>query len=222
MTEGESVNRKAQENNHDSQMVNRIVGTALPLRGNDIDTDQIIPARFMKVVTFDGLGQYAFYDVRFDANGEENRHPFNDSRFKKGNILIANSNFGCGSSREHAPQALMRFGIEAVVAESLAEIFAGNCAAMGVPAVRLTRDQIEELQSAVEADPSMQLEIDLSSETLKAGLREYNFHISSSYRNALLSGSWDSTAVLLSRSEAIRRTGRSLPYMNGYLRSTYV
>jgi len=216
------MNNEAQAKEHSAQRVIRIVGTALPLRGNDIDTDQIIPARFMKVVTFDGLGQFAFHDVRFDENGQKNRHPFNETRFKDANILISNSNFGCGSSREHAPQALMRFGIEAVVAESFAEIFAGNCAAMGVPAVRLTRDQIEELQSAVEADPAIQIEIDLSSETLKAGSREYNFHISSSYRNALLSGSWDSTAVLLSQSEAIRRKSKSLPYMNDYLRSTYV
>ena len=216
------MNRNAQAKEHDPQRVSSIVGTALPLRGNDIDTDQIIPARFMKVVTFDGLGQYAFYDVRFDENGQENRHPFNETQYKGANILISNSNFGCGSSREHAPQALKRFGIEAVVAESLAEIFAGNCAAMGVPAIRMTRDQIEELQTTVEADPAIQIEIDLSLETLKVGSREYNFHISSSYRNALLSGSWDSTAVLLSQSEAIRRKGKSLPYMNDYLRSMHV
>ncbi|MCF7915139.1 MAG: 3-isopropylmalate dehydratase small subunit [Spirochaetaceae bacterium] len=208
------MKKRAHAKEHDTQRVSRIVGTALPLRGNDIDTDQIIPARFMKVVTFDGLGQYAFYDVRFDENGQENRHPFNEREYKGANILISNSNFGCGSSREHAPQALMRFGIEAVVAESLAEIFAGNCAAMGVPAVRMTRDQIEELQTAVEADPGLQIEIDLLSESLKAGAREYRFHISSSYRSALLNGSWDSTAVLLSQSEAIRRKGKSLPYLN--------
>src|SRR6056297_3815655 len=101
--------------------VDYVSGSGVPIRGNDIDTDQIIPARFMKVVTFDGLGEYAFYDVRFDANGEENRHPFNETRFKGAKILISNSNFGCGSSREHAPQALMRLGIEAVVAESFAE-----------------------------------------------------------------------------------------------------
>ena len=208
------MNRKAQAKEHDPQRVSSIVGTALPLRGNDIDTDQIIPARFMKVVTFDGLGQYAFYDVRFDENEQQNQHPFNEAQYKGAKILISNSNFGCGSSREHAPQALMRFGIEAVVAESLAEIFAGNCAAMGVPAVRMTRDQIEELQSTVEADPAIQIEIDLLSETLKAGAREYRFHISSSYRSALLNGSWDSTAVLLSQREAIQRKGKSLPYLN--------
>ena len=208
------MNKKAHAKEHDAQRVSRIVGTALPLRGNDIDTDQIIPARFMKVVTFDGLGQYAFYDVRFDENEQQNQHPFNEAQYKGAKILISNSNFGCGSSREHAPQALMRFGIEAVVAESLAEIFAGNCAAMGVPAVRMTRDQIEELQSTVEADPAIQIEIDLLSETLKAGAREYHFHISSSYRSALLSGSWDSTAVLLSQREAIQRKGKSLPYLN--------
>jgi 3-isopropylmalate/(R)-2-methylmalate dehydratase small subunit len=196
--------------------VKRVTGTAIPLRGNDIDTDQIIPARFMKVVTFDGLGEYAFYDVRYDEYGKERPHPFNDSRYGGARILITNSNFGCGSSREHAPQALMRFGIEAVVAESFAEIFTGNCTAMGVPAVRLTRDDIEELQAVVEAEPSTRIEIDLPSETLTADGREYRVHIPESCRNALTAGSWDSTSVLLSNEQKIRETAAALPYASGF------
>ena len=200
--------------------ITRVEGTAIPLRGNDIDTDQIIPARFMKVVTFDGLGEYAFNDVRFDEDGRQREHPFNDPRYGGANILITGSNFGCGSSREHAPQALMRYGIVAVIAESFAEIFAGNCAAMGVPAVRLSRDQIEELQASVEAEPSGRIEIDLSAERLKfsgsAGEKEYHFHISASYRSALIAGSWDSTAVLLAHRAEIRETAARLPYMQGF------
>ena len=205
----------------DALHITYIAGTAIPLRGNDIDTDQIIPARFMKVVSFDGLGDYAFNDVRFDENGKQKDHPFNDTRYSGANILITGSNFGCGSSREHAPQALMRYGIDAVIAESFAEIFAGNCTAMGVPAIRLSRDNIEELQAAVEADPSTRIEIDLPSETVKVGAgsggtREYRFHISPEYRQALLGGSWDSTSELLSRVDEVRRKAGELPYMNDF------
>ncbi len=167
----------------------------------------------MKVVSFDGLGEYVFYDARYDEHGKEDAHPFNETRYERACILITNSNFGCGSSREHAPQALMRYGIEAVVAESFAEIFAGNCTAIGVPTVRLIRDAVEELQATVEADPSTRIELDLQSETLLAGDREYSFHIPESYRNALISGSWDSTSVLLSNEQKIRETAAGLPYI---------
>src|SRR3989338_1893157 len=130
-----------------------IEGKGIPIQGNDIDTDRIIPARFMKCVTFEGLGKYAFYDERFDENGNKKKHSFNEEKFLKGSILIVNKNFGCGSSREHAPQALQKFGIKAIIGESFAEIFASNCAVMGIPTVTAPYDAIENLMMFVEEKP---------------------------------------------------------------------
>jgi 3-isopropylmalate/(R)-2-methylmalate dehydratase small subunit len=124
-----------------AETVEYVSGTGIPMRGNDIDTDQIIPARFMKVVTFDGLGEFAFFDQRFDEDDNEKEHPMNEERFKDANVMVVNQNFGCGSSREHAPQALMRWGIDAFIGESFAEIFAGNCLALGMPTVTADRNQ---------------------------------------------------------------------------------
>lgn len=198
------------------QPVKKIEGTGIVVRGNDIDTDQIIPARYMKVVTFDGLGEYAFYDVRYDEDGNKKPHPFNDARYEGASVLIVNSNFGCGSSREHAPQALMRSGIEVVIGESYAEIFAGNCTAMGVPAVRLTHEEVEEIMSAVENDPTTRITVDLPKGTVDVGGREYQFDIPPAYLNALTAGTWDSTSVLLSSLSDIEETMQSIPYLNGF------
>ncbi|MFW6338256.1 MAG: 3-isopropylmalate dehydratase small subunit [Alkalispirochaetaceae bacterium] len=198
------------------QPIKRVQGRGIVVRGNDIDTDQIIPARYMKVVTFDGLGEYAFYDVRYDGNGNEKPHPFNDPKFDGASILIVNSNFGCGSSREHAPQALMRSGIEAIIGESYAEIFAGNCTAMGVPAVKLSHEEVEEIMSTVDSDPSTEISIDLPKGVLTVGGREYSFDIPPAYLNALTAGTWDSTSVLLSSLSEIDQTMRSLPYLNNF------
>jgi 3-isopropylmalate/(R)-2-methylmalate dehydratase small subunit len=200
------------------QPVEKIRGTALPVRGNDIDTDQIIPARFMKVVTFEGLGQYAFNDARLDNEGNEKDHPFNDRRYRGASIMLVNRNFGCGSSREHAPQALARSGIEAVVGESFAEIFAGNCTAMGVPAITLSHEIVEELMGMVEADPSTEFRIDVRGNTLTAGDKSYTFELPPAYQNALLGGTWDSTSVLLSQLDQIRETAENLPYTHGFSR----
>lgn len=193
-------------------------GTALPVRGNEIDTDQIIPARFMKVVTFEGLGQYAFNDARYDENGNKKEHPFNDERFKSANVLLVNSNFGCGSSREHAPQALARSGIDAVVGESFAEIFAGNCTAMGLPAITLPHESIIELQDLVDADPSTEFVINVKENRLTAADKSYDFELPPAYRNALLGGTWDSTSVLLSHLDEIKATAENLPYTHGFAR----
>ena len=141
--------------------IDEVHGHAIVVPGNDIDTDQIIPARFMKVVTFDGLGKYAFHDVRYDEKGNERAHPFNDHRYHGASILVVNRNFGCGSSREHAPQALMRAGIQAIVGESFAEIFAGNCTAMGIPAVALSSEEISFLMDEIKRDPQMELALSL-------------------------------------------------------------
>ena len=143
-----------------------IEGRGIPLPGNDIDTDRIIPARFMKCITFDGLGQYVFYDERFDESGSKKGHPFNDEKFLDSSILIVNKNFGCGSSREHAPQALLRFGIKALIGESFAEIFAGNCTVMGIPTVTAPHDAIENIMMVVEEKPETPIQINLLTKKL--------------------------------------------------------
>ncbi|POR05297.1 isopropylmalate isomerase [Alkalispirochaeta sphaeroplastigenens] len=199
--------------NEIKQAIKHITGRAVVVRGNDIDTDQIIPARFMKVVTFDGLGQYAFYDLRYDEEGNPKAHPFNEERYQGAEILLANKNFGCGSSREHAPQALMRAGIRAVLGESFAEIFAGNCTALGVPAVALEQDAMAELMGLIEADPSRPVELDLPAGEVRSGDRTFPFSMHPAYRSAFIAGSWDSTSVLLSRAEEIGETARRLPYL---------
>ena len=198
------------------QAIKRVEGTGIVVRGNDIDTDQIIPARYMKVVTFDGLGEYAFYDVRYEADGSQKEHPFNDDRYDGASILVVNRNFGCGSSREHAPQALMRSGIRIVIGESFAEIFAGNCTAMGVPTVILGTQEVDEIMAAIEADPSTVITVDLPSSEITVGSTVYTFSMAPAYRSALIAGSWDSTSVLLSNIDAVEALGAQIPYLNGF------
>jgi 3-isopropylmalate/(R)-2-methylmalate dehydratase small subunit len=195
------------------ETVERVEGTGIPVRGNDIDTDQIIPARFMKVVTFDGLGQFAFHDLRFTEDDEPKDHPFNDERFRDASILVVNSNFGCGSSREHAPQALKRWGIDAVVGESFAEIFAGNCLALGIPTVTASQDDIEALQSHVEEHPDTEIEVDVASETVRYDATRIDATVDDAQRKALVEGVWDTTALLRSNAETVAETARSLPYV---------
>jgi 3-isopropylmalate/(R)-2-methylmalate dehydratase small subunit len=198
------------------EAIRHIEGRGIVVRGNDIDTDQIIPARFMKVVTFDGLGEYAFYDVRFDGDGNKKKHPFNDDAYDGASIMFVNRNFGCGSSREHAPQALMRSGIKAVVGESFAEIFAGNCTAMGVPTITLQGSELSAIMTAIEADPSVTITVDLPSSTLTVGDSSYTFDMAPAYRSALIAGNWDSTSVLLSNIDIINERTKAIPYLNGY------
>ena len=204
------------ETNNDPRRT-RMNGTALVLRGNDIDTDRIIPARYMKAVSFAGLGQYAFYDARYNQDGTKKDHPFNDPKYRGASILLVNRNFGCGSSREHAPQALQKAGIQALVGESFAEIFAGNCNAMGIPTVCLKPEDLEALMRMVEADAGTKVEIDLTTERVTAGDAEYPLTMPPAYRHALVSGTWDSTAVLLANLDAIRKTAGNLPYMAGFV-----
>lgn len=200
----------------EEKRVRSVAGTAVPVRGNDIDTDRVIPARYMKVVTFDGLGEYAFRDVRFDEDGTATDHPFNDPQYQSAEILLVNKNFGCGSSREHAPQALMRWGIKAIVGESFAEIFAGNCNALGVPAVTVGEDAIDELMTCAEAAPEARVEIDLDAAEVRCGDQTYPIDVPETYRQSLISGTWDSTAVLLSNRATIEETAARLPYLNGF------
>ncbi len=200
------------------EIIDEVTGTGIAIRGNDIDTDAIIPARFMKCVTFEGLGEYAFYDERYDAEGNEKPHPFNDQRYSQAKILLVNSNFGCGSSREHAPQALAKWGIQAVVGESFAEIFAGNCTAMGIPALTMDHEKIEELMHLVENEPATVLSVRVREQIVQADRRVFEGSIPSASRNSLLGGTWDSTALLLSDRVAIRDTAQRLPYLNEFVR----
>jgi 3-isopropylmalate/(R)-2-methylmalate dehydratase small subunit len=194
----------------------RAEGRAIPLPCDDIDTDRIIPARYLREITFEELGKYAFIDERFDEKGVMRNHPLNDPRFKGGNILLVNRNFGCGSSREHAPQSLMRMGIDAFVGESFAEIFSGNCTALGLPAARLSHEDARALMDLVSADPGIRLVVDLEARSVTAGGTSFPFTMPESDRASLLSGEWDSTAVLLSREAEIRAAARRIPYVSNF------
>jgi 3-isopropylmalate/(R)-2-methylmalate dehydratase small subunit len=196
------------------KVVSRVSGPGVPVRGNDIDTDQIIPARFMKEVTFDNMGDYAFYDARRDDDGELNDHAIN--RHPNGEIMVVNQNFGCGSSREHAPQALMRWGIKGLVGESFAEIFAGNCQALGIPTATADHDTVEWIMEQVEADPTLELEIDVEAQTVTVGNEVVDVDISDAQREALLQGVWDTTALMKSFMDEVEETADSVPYMNEF------
>ncbi|MFW6265286.1 MAG: 3-isopropylmalate dehydratase small subunit [Halanaeroarchaeum sp.] len=197
-----------------AERIESVSGTGVPVRGNDIDTDQIIPARFMKVVTFEGLGQYAFFDQRFDENDDPTDHPFNEKQYEGASVLVVNSNFGSGSSREHAPQALKRWGIDAVVGESFAEIFAGNCLALGMPTVTADHATIETLQAWVEDNPDEEITVDVADGTVTFGETTVDVSLSDSQQQALVEGVWDTTAVMRHNLEAVRETARSLPYVS--------
>jgi 3-isopropylmalate/(R)-2-methylmalate dehydratase small subunit len=194
----------------------RVSGTAVPIRGNDIDTDRIIPARYLKEVTFARMGQYPFFDERFDSLGKKKDHAFNDSEYKGATILFVNRNFGCGSSREHAPQALYRFGIQAIVGESFASIFAGNCTMMGLPTVTVGAKEIDRLMKTVEQNPRTEYTVDLESKTLSYGDQKLSIDLPETYRTALTTGSWNSTAMLRANLGRVKETASKLPYMNGF------
>ena len=194
--------------------VTAVTGPAVPVRGNDIDTDQIVPARFLKEVTFDNMGEYAFYDVRRDDDGTLNDHPFN--RYPNASILVVNQNFGCGSSREHAPQALMRWGIDGLIGESFAEIFAGNCQALGLPTATAAPETVEWIMGQVEADPTIELTIDVEAETATVGDETIGVTINDSQREALLQGIWDTTALMKSYMDEVRQTANEVPYLNDF------
>ncbi len=196
--------------------IRRVSGTALPLRGDDVDTDRIIPARFLVSITFEGLGAHAFEDDRRSLSAKGGIHPFDDGRFGGARILVVNRNFGCGSSREHAPQALQRGGIKAVVGESFSEIFFGNSVAIGLPCVTLPRETVQELQTLVEGAPKSALSVDLESETLVAEGKAYPVSIPSNAREAFLSGHWDGTSMLLDRFDEVEALAKRLPYIAGF------
>lgn len=195
--------------------ITHITGRGVSVPGDDIDTDRIIPARFMKCVTFDGLGEYVFYDVRNDEEGGKREHPLNEERFSGASILISGNNFGCGSSREHAPQAIYRAGFRAVIAEGFAEIFFGNSTQLGMPCVSASSDDIATLRSAIEADPQVEISIDLEAMEIRFAGQSVPCTIRDGARSALLNGKWDPIQDLLDGASAVEEVASALPYMSG-------
>ncbi|MBK1883866.1 3-isopropylmalate dehydratase small subunit [Luteolibacter pohnpeiensis] len=194
--------------------VTQVSGRAIFIPGADIDTDRIIPARFMKCVTFDGLGEFAFYDVRFDEHGNKTNHPLNDPRFDGASILVAGLNFGCGSSREHAPQSLRKYGFNGVIAQSFAEIFFGNSTGLAMPCVVASAADIDALRAAIEADPKVEVTIDVDQLKVRtSGGLEIPVTMPDSARDALVSGRWDPIQELLDNESAIEKKAAELHYV---------
>ena len=191
--------------------IKQVSGTALPLIGNDIDTDRIIPARFLRCVTFDGLGEQAFADDRAQSNGN---HPFDEPQYQAASVLVVNGNFGCGSSREHAPQSLARWGIKGVIGESFAEIFFGNCIAIGVPCVILDPSSVQEIQTEIKANPEVLVTIDLENTQVTCGDKTFAAMINEGAKGMFLKGTWDNCSQLIQNKSAIKEAATNLPYLN--------
>ena len=199
----------------ESSKITTVAGTGIALRGNDIDTDRIIPARFLKCVTFDGLGEYVFYDERYDDMNDhaERDHPFNKKESRSASILIVNKNFGCGSSREHAPQSLFRFGIRAIIGESFAEIFAGNCTTLGIPACTAPGNAVDSLMRIIEEKPETAITVNVKNKSVTYGGIVVDVDMPEPARYVLLKGAWDSVAELLRNRKEIKETARKIPYL---------
>ncbi|MEX0325319.1 MAG: 3-isopropylmalate dehydratase small subunit [Puniceicoccaceae bacterium] len=195
--------------------ITEVTGRGVPVPGDDIDTDRIIPARFMKCVTFDGLGEYVFYDVRKNEDGTERAHPLNEERYAGASILISGNNFGCGSSREHAPQAIYRAGFRAVIAEGFAEIFFGNSTQLGMPCVSVSSEDSATIRTAVEAEPEIEISINLNDKTVRFGDQSVPCEIREGARSALVNGKWDPIQDLLDGAGEVEQVAASLPYMAG-------
>ena len=199
------------------QKIITVSGRGLPLRGDDIDTDRIMPARFLRAITFDGLEQHVFEDDRKGGGAHPyNRHPFDVSSFQGASVLVVNANFGCGSSREHAPQGLQRWGINALVGESFAEIFFGNSVMIGLPCVTASPGEVKNLQDLIERSPETAIRIDLVAGTCVAGDLRMNVSIPPNVRDALATGAWDTTGLLLDRYEEVDTASKRLPYVSGF------
>jgi 3-isopropylmalate/(R)-2-methylmalate dehydratase small subunit len=193
--------------------ITQLTGRAVQVPGNDIDTDRIIPARFMKCITFDGLGEYLFYDVRKNPDGTDKAHPLNEARFRGATILLSGANFGCGSSREHAPQAIQKYGFRAVVAENFAEIFFGNCTTLGIPCLSARREDIARLAAAVAADPSLEVTVDVAQPSIRYGSESISATLRESARDALVNGRWDAIGELIDGLPAVQDLARRHPYL---------
>lgn len=191
--------------------ITAVQGTAIPLPGNDVDTDRIIPARYLRSVTFEGLGAEVFKDERFNDDGSLKAHPFNEEKYAGAAILIVGRNFGCGSSREHAPQAIMRSGIKAIIGESFGEIFAGNCTSIGIPVCTADEQTIDELQKLVQNNPQLQFDLDLEAQTLSSAEKSVAVDINPAVKTALLAGTWNTLDELLQNEAAIEEVHQRLP-----------
>jgi 3-isopropylmalate/(R)-2-methylmalate dehydratase small subunit len=194
-------------------------GRAVAVHGDDIDTDRIIPARFLKTITFEGLEDHVFEDDREEARANGKVHPFDDPAHRGAAILLGGSNFGCGSSREHAPQAIKRWGIQAVVAVSFAEIFYGNSMMIGLPCASVSEDQMQKVMALADAQPDLEFRLDLKSSILEAGDLAVPVSMPESVRSALLSGDWDATSLLLDRYGEVEQLAARLPYVSGWDRA---
>ena len=194
------------------QPVTSVTGRGVPVPGGDIDTDRVIPARFMKCVTFDGLGQYAFYDERFREDGSSKAHPLDAPVYDGASVIVSGPNFGCGSSREHAPQALYRFGIRAVLAPSFAEIFFGNCTTLGLVCGTVSEADAVSISEAIVANPEVPLTLDVAAGTVSQGSRTWPMGQPASAREALLTGKWDPLQQLRDRSSRVAETAARVPY----------
>ena len=189
-----------------------IRGRGLPLRGNDVDTDRIMPARYLVSVSFEGLERHVFVDDQAADPG----HPFNDARYLVASILVVNANFGCGSSREHAPQGLARSGIRALVGESFSEIFQGNAAILGIPCFAASRADVDRLQTLIEQTPDTVIAADVQSGSIAGGALTFNASLPAALRDGFLSGQWNPTAMLLGRFEEVKAVAARLPYIRGF------
>jgi 3-isopropylmalate/(R)-2-methylmalate dehydratase small subunit len=195
------------------EKITTVVGRGIPLRGNDIDTDRIMPARFLKGISFEGLERHLFED---DRKTNREQHPFGDMRYNDASVLVVNANFGCGSSREHAPQGLVRRGINAIVGESFSEIFLGNSAVLGLPCFTADHDSIEKLQSLLETTPDVVIEANVATGRITAGALTIGASLPAALRDSFLSGQWDPTAMLLDRFDEVRQVANRLPYVTGF------
>lgn len=195
------------------EKITSITGRGVNVPGNDIDTDRIIPARFMKCVTFDGLGEYLFHDVRKNADGSDKPHPLNEARFKGATLLFSGANFGCGSSREHAPQAIQKYGFKAVVAENFAEIFFGNCITLGIPCATASREDIAKVAAAIERNPGLEIVLDVAGQEIRFGGQAVKVEVRAAARDALINGRWDAIGELLDGMPAMKSTAARLPYL---------
>ena len=194
------------------EKISQVSGSAVYVPGDDIDTDRIIPARFMKCLTFDGLGEYLFYDMKFHENGEQKDHPLNDSRYQNASVMVTGMNFGCGSSREHAPQSLYRAGFRAVIAGNFAEIFFGNSINLGMPCVSVSNDVRNSIAGLIDQNPSGQVLVDIKDLKVRAGDHSFTCDLRPGARDSLLNGAWDPLDELLEANHAIESIHGNLAY----------
>lgn len=195
------------------EKISEVVGRGVTVAGDEIDTDRIIPARFMKCVTFDSMGEYLFYDVRKNEDGSDKEHPLNEERFEGASILLSGANFGCGSSREHAPQAIYRYGFRGIIAESYAEIFFGNCTTLGIPCFIAAKEDIAKISAAIEADPSVEIAMDVENLQIRFGGESVPAVLRESAQMALSAGKFDMIGELKEAEEAVSAIAAKLPYL---------